>query len=177
MIYRRGTPGLSRLANPGLRKTDSRGERNQETLIWFWHDCRRTSGGGYQEGETIADIFLVDDEEFIIELYRDILESKGHKVVAVAGDGEEAVRKYKGLGEKPVIVIMDQRMPVKDGVTATQEILTFDPDAKILFGSADLQVKSDALRAGAKDFLLKPFRIEALLKAIEELESEQVTVS
>jgi len=72
---------------------------------------------------------------------------------------------------------MDQRMPVKDGVTATQEILSFDPDAKILFGSADLQIKSDALKAGAKDFLLKPFRIEALLKAIEELEGEQETVS
>jgi two-component system chemotaxis response regulator CheY len=119
----------------------------------------------------------VDDEEFIIELYRDILESKGHKVVAVAGDGEEAVRKYKELGEQVVIFIMDQRMPVKDGVTATQEILSFDPDAKILFGSADLQVKSDALKAGAKDFLLKPFRIEALLKAIEELESEQTAIA
>ncbi len=125
----------------------------------------------------MAEIFLVDDEEFIIELYRDILESKGHKVIAVAGDGEEAVRKYKSLGKKPFIVIMDQRMPVKDGVTATQEILAYDPCARILFGSADLQVKNDALRAGAKDFLLKPFRIEALLKAIEELESEQGTVA
>jgi two-component system, chemotaxis family, chemotaxis protein CheY len=107
-----------------------------------------------------------------VELYRDILESKGHKVIAVASDGEEAVRKYKTLGSKPFIVIMDQRMPVKDGVTATQEILKFDPKAKILFGSADLQIKGEAIRAGAKDFLLKPFRIEALLKAIEELEGE-----
>jgi two-component system chemotaxis response regulator CheY len=72
---------------------------------------------------------------------------------------------------------MDQRMPVKDGVTATQEILRFDPNAKILFGSADLQVKNDALKAGAKDFLLKPFRIEALLKAIEELESDQAAIT
>jgi len=108
-----------------------------------------------------------------VELYRDILESKGHKVIAVASDGEEAVRKYKTLGEKPFIVIMDQRMPVKDGVTATQEILQIDPKAKILFGSADLQIKNEAIKAGAKDFLLKPFRIEALLKAIEELEEEQ----
>jgi two-component system chemotaxis response regulator CheY len=119
----------------------------------------------------------VDDEEFIIELYRDILESRGHKVVAVAGDGEEAVRKYKELGERVVIVIMDQRMPVKDGVTATQEILSFDPHAKILFGSADLPIKSDALKAGAKDFLVKPFRIEALLKAIEELEADQSAIT
>ena len=91
----------------------------------------------------------------------------------MASDGEEAVKKYKTLGSKPFIVIMDQRMPVKDGVTATQEILQYDPKARILFGSADLQIKSDAIKAGAKDFLLKPFRIEALLKAIEELEEDQ----
>lgn len=93
-------------------------------------------------------------------------------MIAVASDGEEAVRKYKSMVSKPVIVIMDQRMPVKDGVTATHEILAMDPKAKILFGSADLQIKGEAMRAGAKDFLLKPFRIEALLKAIEELEEE-----
>ena len=126
-----------------------------------------------REESTIAEIFLVDDEEFIVELYRDILESKGHRVIGVASDGEEAVQRYKELGKKPVIVIMDQRMPVKDGVTATQEILRFDPNAKILFGSADLKVKGDAIKAGAKDFLLKPFRIELLLNAIEELEAEQ----
>jgi len=92
--------------------------------------------------------------------------------VAIASDGEEAVQKYKELGKKPVIVIMDQRMPVKDGVTATQEILKHDPNARILFGSADLKVKGDALKAGAKDFLLKPFRIDMLLNAIDELEEE-----
>jgi two-component system chemotaxis response regulator CheY len=120
----------------------------------------------------IAQIFLVDDEEFIIELYRDLLEAKGHTVIGVASDGDEAVKKYKDFGKKPVIVIMDQRMPVKDGVTATQEILKMNPDAKILFGSADLQIKGDAIKAGAKDFLLKPFRIEELLEAIEEIDSE-----
>lgn len=114
----------------------------------------------------------MDDEEFIISLYKDILESKGHRIVGVASDGEEAVRKYKELNKKPVIVIMDQRMPVKDGVTATQEILKHDPHARILFGSADLKVKPDAIKAGAKDFLLKPFRMEALLSAIKELDEE-----
>ncbi|MDH4123933.1 MAG: response regulator [Thermoplasmata archaeon] len=122
-------------------------------------------------------MFLVDDEEFIIELYRDILESKGHRVVCVASDGDEAVQKYLALNKKPVIVIMDQRMPVKDGVTATQEILKHDPSAKILFGSADLKVKTDALRAGATDFLLKPFRMDVLLSAIEEIEGQITPLS
>ena len=120
----------------------------------------------------IAQIFLVDDEEFIIELYMDLLEAKGHTVIGVASDGDEAVRMYRDFGKKPVIVIMDQRMPIKDGVTATQEILRLNPEAKILFGSADLQIKGDAIKAGAKDFLLKPFRIEELLAAIEEIDSE-----
>lgn len=86
----------------------------------------------------------------------------------MASDGEEAVRKYRDMKDKPVIIIMDQRMPVKDGVSATQEILNMDPNATIFFGSADLHIEKEALAAGAKGFLLKPFRIEELLEAIEE---------
>jgi two-component system chemotaxis response regulator CheY len=89
-------------------------------------------------------------------------------VIGVASDGDEAVRKYREMKEKPVIIIMDQRMPVKDGVSATQEILKMDPEATIFFGSADLHIEKEAIAAGAKGFLLKPFRIEELLEAIEE---------
>ena len=103
-------------------------------------------------------------------MYRDILEANGHTVVGIASDGEEAVRKYREMNEKPVIIIMDQRMPVKDGVSATQEILEMDPSATIFFGSADLHIEKEALAAGAKGFLLKPFRIEELLTAIREAE-------
>lgn len=124
-------------------------------------------------GCTIATVFLVDDEKFIVDLYRDILEANGHTVVAVASDGEEAVKKYKDMKDKPVVIIMDQRMPVKDGVSATQEILAMDPKATIFFGSADLHIEKEALAAGAKGFLLKPFRIEELLAAIREAEKEE----
>ena len=86
----------------------------------------------------------------------------------MASDGDEAVRKYKDMKDKPVIIIMDQRMPVKDGVSATQEILKMDPSATIFFGSADLHIEKEAKAAGAKGFLLKPFRIEELLAAIQE---------
>lgn len=91
----------------------------------------------------------------------------------VASDGEEAVRKYREMKEKPVVVIMDQRMPVKDGVSATQEILRMNPDATIFFGSADLHIEKEALAAGARGFLLKPFRIEELLAAIEDAERKK----
>ncbi len=72
------------------------------------------------------------------------------------------------MKEKPVVIIMDQRMPVKDGVSATHEILEMDPKATIFFGSADLHIEKEAKAAGAKGFLLKPFRIEELLAAIKE---------
>ena len=124
-------------------------------------------------GCRIATVFLVDDEKFIVDLYRDILEANGHTGIGVASDGEEAVRKYKEMKEKPVIIIMDQRMPVKDGVSATQEILSMDPGAMIFFGSADLHIEKDALAAGARGFLLKPFRIEELLAAINEAEKDK----
>jgi len=133
---------------------------------------RRSPSAGIG-GCNIATVFLVDDEKFIVELYTDILEANGHKVVGVASDGEEAVRKYKELQEKPVVIIMDQRMPIRDGVSATQEILKMDPRATIFFGSADLHIEKEALAAGAKAFLLKPFRIEELLAAIEEIEKER----
>jgi two-component system chemotaxis response regulator CheY len=126
---------------------------------------------GHIGGCNIATVFLVDDEKFIVDLYRDILEANGHTVIGIASDGEEAVRKYKAMSEKPVVIIMDQRMPVKDGVSATQEILTINPDATIFFGSADLHIEKEALAAGAKGFLLKPFRIEELLAAIKEAEN------
>ncbi|HEX9908953.1 MAG TPA: response regulator [Thermoplasmata archaeon] len=119
-------------------------------------------------GCRIATVFLVDDEKFIVDLYRDILEANGHTVIGIASDGDEAVKKYKEMKEKPVIIIMDQRMPVKDGVSATQEILKMDPGATIFFGSADLHIEKEAIAAGAKGFLLKPFRIEELLTAIAE---------
>ena len=97
------------------------------------------------------------------------MEANGHTVIGVASDGEEAVRKYRDMKEKPVIIIMDQRMPVKDGVSATQEILKINPTATIFFGSADLHIEKEARAAGAKGFLLKPFRIEELLSAIKEI--------
>ncbi len=83
------------------------------------------------------------------------------------------MRKYRDMKEKPVIIIMDQRMPVKDGVSATQEILKMDPTATIFFGSADLHIEKEAMEAGAKGFLLKPFRIEELLEAIEETAADK----
>ena len=63
----------------------------------------------------MATIFIVDDEPTLHELYGDILEIGGHEIVANAYDGDEAVEIFKRMSEPPEVVIMDHRMPGKDG--------------------------------------------------------------
>ena len=117
----------------------------------------------------MAAIFIVDDEPMLHELYEDILGMDGHDIVANAYDGDEAVEILKTMDEPPDIVIMDHRMPSKDGIETTKELLEISPDIKIIFASADGAVKDDALAAGACDFLAKPFPVSDLLLEIEEL--------
>lgn len=112
-------------------------------------------------------VFIVDDEEFIHQLYKDILEFNGFKVVADAYDGSQAVEIYKMMAEKPSVIIMDHRMPKKDGVETTQEIKQIDPNVSVIFASADSTVREKALAVGADQFLIKPFKIQELISAIK----------
>ncbi|MFQ5891671.1 MAG: response regulator [Candidatus Methanofastidiosia archaeon] len=116
----------------------------------------------------MARIFLVDDKPEIIALFKDLLELKGYHVIDSASDGEEAVLKYKKFKEKPDLVIMDHRMPSKDGLEATREILEFDPLAKIMFVSADESIKSKALESGSLAFKTKPIEMRPLLENVEK---------
>jgi two-component system chemotaxis response regulator CheY len=111
-------------------------------------------------------VFIVDDEEFIHELYKDILEFNGFSVVADAYDGAQAVDVFGSLSEKPSIIIMDHRMPKKDGVEATMEIKRIDPGVNVIFASADSTIKEKAMSVGADFFLVKPFKIQELIAAI-----------
>ncbi|HHD16631.1 MAG: two-component system response regulator [Thermoplasmata archaeon] len=113
-------------------------------------------------------VFIVDDEPFIHQLYKDILEFNGFEIVGQAYDGEEAVEMYSSMEEKPDIIIMDHRMPNKDGVDATLQIIEKDPDVKIIFASADSTVRARAVEAGAVEFLCKPFQIKELVESIKK---------
>jgi two-component system chemotaxis response regulator CheY len=113
-------------------------------------------------------IMIVDDEPFIHQLYRDILEYNGYTVMAEAYDGEEAINIYRTLEERPDVLIMDHRMPRKDGVEATIRIKEMDPAVKVIFASADTSVRSTAFEAGAVDFLAKPFQIRDLMSSIQK---------
>ena len=113
-------------------------------------------------------IFIVEDDPCLQDLYPLMLEKLGFKVVGLANDGEEAVKMFKEFPEKPQIIIMDHRMPNKNGLDATREILAIHKTTKIIFASADTSIKADALASGAIDFLKKPFTYEILAKSINE---------
>jgi two-component system chemotaxis response regulator CheY len=119
----------------------------------------------------MTSVLIVDDELFIVELYRDILQLRGYRVTGTAFDGEEALKKYTTSTDKPDVIIMDHRMPVMNGVDATKEIMKLNPSQKVIFVSADVLVEKEARDAGAMEFLPKPFRMDDLIEKMERIAS------
>ncbi|MBY6271044.1 MAG: two-component system response regulator [Caldibacillus debilis] len=113
-------------------------------------------------------ILVVDDAAFMRMMIKDILVKNGYQVVGEAADGKQAVEKYRELN--PDLVTMDITMPEMDGIAALKEIRSFDPDAKIVMCSAMGQqaMVIDAIQAGAKDFIVKPFQADRVLEAIRK---------
>lgn len=126
------------------------------------------SGPVHMETKTSPRVFVVDDEDFIRELYRDVFESKGMTVFS-AQSGEEALRVFSTMKYKPDVVIMDHRMPGKDGIETTKEILRMDPSIPIIFSSADETIREAALEAGAVSFWAKPFSVGLLVNAMVDM--------
>ncbi|OJF93928.1 response regulator [Alkalibacterium sp. 20] len=113
-------------------------------------------------------VLIVDDAAFMRIKLKDILEKNGYEVAGEAQNGNEAVEKFKEV--KPDIVTMDITMPEKDGVEALTEIKAIDKDAIVLMCSAMGQqtMVMDAIRAGATDFIVKPFDTERVIKALDK---------
>ncbi|MDY0396374.1 response regulator [Virgibacillus halophilus] len=113
-------------------------------------------------------ILIVDDAAFMRMMVKDILTKNGFEVVGEAGDGSQAVEKYKELS--PDLVTMDITMPEMDGITALKKIKEINPEAKIIMCSAMGQqaMVIDAIQAGAKDFIVKPFQPDRVIEAIQK---------
>jgi len=92
-----------------------------------------------------------------------MLKIGGFEVAGIAEDGEEAVTMFKAFLDKPKVILMDNRMPNKSGIEATKEILLVDKNIKIIFVSADITIKEEAISIGAFSFWDKPFSIESLI--------------
>jgi two-component system chemotaxis response regulator CheY len=111
-------------------------------------------------------VLIVDDATFMRTVIKDVLQNNGYDVVGEAENGIKAVELYKQL--KPDLVTMDITMPEKDGISAVKDIIAMDADARIVMCSAMGQqaLVMEAIQAGAKDFLVKPFQQERVIQAL-----------
>jgi two-component system chemotaxis response regulator CheY len=102
-------------------------------------------------------------------MIRDILVKNGYEVAGEAANGNEAVLKYQEL--RPDVTTMDITMPEMDGITAVREIRKIDPNARIIMCSAMGQqaMVLDAIQAGARDFIVKPFQEDRVVDAIKKV--------
>ncbi|WP_085523967.1 response regulator [Tuberibacillus sp. Marseille-P3662] len=115
-----------------------------------------------------ARILVVDDAAFMRMMVKDILTKNGFEVVGEATNGAEAVEQYQEV--KPDLVTLDITMPEMDGIESLKKIKEIDPEAKIIMCSAMGQqaMVIDAIQAGAKDFIVKPFQADRVLEAINK---------
>ena len=114
-------------------------------------------------------ILLVDDASFMRMMLKNILVGAGYEVAGEAENGVKAIEQFKAL--KPDLVIMDIIMPEMGGIDAVREIVKTQPAAKILMCSSMGQqsLVVEAIQAGAKDFIVKPFQPSNVLEAVKKV--------
>jgi len=114
-------------------------------------------------------VLVCDDAIFMRTMITDILSNAGYDVVGEAETGLQAIQRYREL--KPDLVTMDIVMPDMGGIDAVREIVKEDPNAKILMCSAMGQqaLVVEAIQAGAKDFVVKPFQPSRVLEAVQRV--------
>lgn len=114
-------------------------------------------------------VLIVDDAKFMRDKIREILETEDLQVAGEAGNGEEAVLLYQEL--QPDLVIMDITMPVKNGIEALKDMIQLNPKVKVIICTAMRQkrIVVEAIEAGAKDFIVKPFEETKVVEAIRHV--------
>ncbi|HHY81574.1 MAG TPA: response regulator [Clostridiales bacterium] len=113
-------------------------------------------------------VLIVDDAAFMRMMIKNILEKGGFEVAGEAANGIEAIKLYQEL--KPDIVTMDITMPEMGGIEAVKAIRMIDPNARIVMCSAMGQqaMVMEAIQAGARDFIVKPFQGDRVLDALNK---------
>ena len=116
----------------------------------------------------MARVLVVDDAAFMRKVVGDALNGGGHEVIGEAANGAEAIARYQEL--QPDLMTLDITMPEMDGLTALKQIIAFDPSARIIMCSALGQESKvlEAIKGGAKDFVVKPFKAERVLDAVSK---------
>ncbi|GEA16678.1 MAG: two-component system, chemotaxis family, chemotaxis protein CheY [Moorella sp. (in: firmicutes)] len=114
-------------------------------------------------------VLVVDDAAFMRMMIKDILLKNGYEIAGEAENGKKAVAMYQEL--RPDVVTMDITMPEMDGIAAVKAIKQIDPNARIIMCSAMGQqlMVMEAIQAGARDFIVKPFQQDRVLQALEKV--------
>jgi two-component system, chemotaxis family, chemotaxis protein CheY len=114
-------------------------------------------------------VLICDDAIFMRTMLSDILTQAGYEVIGEAETGVQAVAQYAAL--RPDLVTMDIVMPDMGGIDALREIVRAHPEAKVLMCSAMGQqaLVVEAIHAGAKDFVVKPFQPSRVLEAVQRV--------
>ena len=119
-------------------------------------------------------VLIADDASFMRQMIREIIEPEGYEVVGEASNGIEAVEQFIEL--RPDLVTMDIVMPKRSGIDAVKGILAEDAQARVVMCSALGQetLVMEALQAGAQDFIVKPFKPDAVIATMKKiLEKEE----
>jgi two-component system chemotaxis response regulator CheY len=114
----------------------------------------------------MARVMIAEDSDATRLVLRDSLKIGHHEIVAEAVDGIETIEKFNATN--PDVLLLDVAMPKKDGISALKEIISSNPDAKIIMLTADenLSTITQSSEAGAQAYIVKPFRFEDVLTAI-----------
>jgi two-component system, chemotaxis family, chemotaxis protein CheY len=117
----------------------------------------------------MANILIVDDSKFMRAIIRDALTEGGHHIIGEAENGFDALDRYREL--KPDLVTMDVTMWGKDGLSAVDEIMNINPDARIVMISAlnERTMKTVKMEIKAKAFITKPFNKDELIKVVNSI--------
>ena len=120
----------------------------------------------------MAKILIVDDAAFMRMMVKDNLKKAGYTDFYEAGNGEEAIAKY--TENTPDLVLLDITMPIMDGIQALQSIKQANPQAKVIMCSAMGQegMVVEAIKLGALDFIVKPFKPERLIQTVRNVLGE-----
>jgi len=122
----------------------------------------------------MANILIVDDAEIIRISVSRYMEKLGHKIIAIATNGDEAISQYKEYS--PDLVLMDISMPeingIKDGIDALCEIMKINPLARVVMATSqgEQRLVMEAISKGAKGYILKPVSKEKLQNILDKLD-------
>jgi FixJ family two-component response regulator len=116
-----------------------------------------------------SSVAIVDDETGVVKTYELLFKRRNIPVSFTALDGPDAIEKFKKSDPRPGIVIIDYRLPSMSGLDVMREMLTVEPDTKVIFVSGDDSIQQESIDSGASVFLKKPANIKLITDTVTGL--------